>query len=96
MIPTQIGVRELKAHLGKWLQQVKAGQTVIITERGKPIGQIAPLPASQTERMHALAASGLIGQIGEKLPSAEPTVVNRGPHPISDLISEERDARSLP
>jgi prevent-host-death family protein len=96
MTSTYIGVRELKAHLGKWLQQVKAGQTVIITERGKPIGQIAPLPISQIERMQALAASGLIGQIGEKMPPAEPTVVSRGPRPISDLISEERDARSLP
>jgi prevent-host-death family protein len=96
MISIQIGVRELKAHLGKWLQQVKAGQTIIITERGKPIGQIAPLPVSQTERMQAMVAPGLIGQMGEKLPSAEPTVVNRGPRPISDIISEERDARSLP
>jgi prevent-host-death family protein len=96
MIPARIGVRELKAHLSKWLQQVKAGQTVIITERGKPIGQIAPLPASRSERMRALAAVGLIGQMGEKLPPAEPITVNRGPRPISDLISEERDARSLP
>jgi prevent-host-death family protein len=93
---TQIGVRQLKAHLGKWLQQVKAGQTVIITERGKPIGQIVPLPASQAERMRILAAAGFVGQIGEKLPSVEPFAINRGPRPISDLISEERDARSLP
>jgi prevent-host-death family protein len=96
MIPTQIGVRELKAHLGKWLQHVKAGQTVIITERGKPIGQISPLPPSRIERMQALAASGLIGQIGEKLMALEPKVVNQGPRPISDLISEERDDRSIP
>lgn len=95
MIPIQIGVRELKAHLGKWLHQVKTGKTIIITERGKPIGQIAPLPVSQTERMQAMVASGLIGQIGEKLLPAKPTVVNQGPHPISDLIREERDARSL-
>jgi len=96
MIPTQIGVRELKAHLGKWLKQVKAGQTVIVTERGKPIGQIVPVPATRIERMRALADSGLVGQIGEKLPAIEPIAVNRGPHPISDLVSEERDARSIP
>ena len=96
MSSVKIGIRELKAKLSAYVRAVAAGTTVIITERGKPIGQIAPLPASQTDRMQALAASGLIGQIGEKLPSAEPTVVNRGPRPISDLISEERDARSLP
>lgn len=96
MTTAQIGVRELKAHLGEWLQRVKAGQTVVITERGKPIGQIAPLPASRAQRMQALVAAGLIGQIGEKLPPAEPAATNRGPRPISDLISEERDARPLP
>ena len=96
MTITQIGVREFKAHLGKWLQQVKAGQVVVVTERGKPIVQMTPLPASRNARMQALAASGFIGQIGEKLPPADPVATNHGGRPLSDLISEERDARSLP
>ena len=89
-------MRELKAHLGKRLGQVKDCQTIFITERGKPIDQITPLPVSPIERMHALLASGLVEQISEKLSPAEPSNVNRGPRPISDLLSEERDARSLP
>ncbi len=94
MVPTQINVRQLKAHLGKWLDQVKSGQTVIITERGKPIGQIVPFPTSRTERMQVLAAIGFVGQIGVKLPASDPLIENHGSQLISALVSEDRDARS--
>ena len=40
MAPVTVGIRDLKAQLSKTIQQVKAGETVIITERGKPIGRI--------------------------------------------------------
>jgi prevent-host-death family protein len=41
-----VGVRELKAQLSEYLRRVKAGETVIITERGRPIGGIVPEPAT--------------------------------------------------
>lgn len=41
-----VGIRELKARLSEYLRQVKAGETVIITEHGRPIGRIVPEPES--------------------------------------------------
>jgi prevent-host-death family protein len=40
---TKAGIRELKAHLSAYLRQVKAGGTVVITDRGEPIGRIVPI-----------------------------------------------------
>jgi len=37
------GIRELKEQLSAYLRQVKAGGTVTITDRGKPIARIVPL-----------------------------------------------------
>lgn len=41
-----VSVSELKANLSAFLDQVKAGQEVIVTERGHPIARIAPLTRS--------------------------------------------------
>lgn len=96
MQTTQVGIRELKSRLSDYLRQVKSGRTVIVTEHGKPIGQIVPLASSLQQRMQALAQAGLIAQIGEKLPQPEPSIVNESERLISDLVSENRDVDFLP
>ena len=37
-------VSELKAGLSKYLARVKRGEQVMITERGKPVAKLVPLP----------------------------------------------------
>lgn len=38
-------VSELKAGLSKYLARVKRGEQVVITERGRPIAKLVPMPA---------------------------------------------------
>ncbi|WP_374687443.1 type II toxin-antitoxin system Phd/YefM family antitoxin [Promineifilum sp.] len=38
----RVGIRELKSGLSEYLRRVKAGETIVITERGRPIGRIVP------------------------------------------------------
>ena len=40
----EVGVRELKQHLSDYLDRAERGQTIIITERGRPKVQLVPLP----------------------------------------------------
>jgi prevent-host-death family protein len=40
MSEATVGMREMKTNLSKYLRRGKTGQTVIITERGKPIARI--------------------------------------------------------
>ncbi len=44
------GVRELRQDASKLLARVKAGETIEITEHGKPIALLTPVLASQWER----------------------------------------------
>jgi prevent-host-death family protein len=37
-------VSELKASLSKYLARVKRGEQVLITERGRPVAKLVPLP----------------------------------------------------
>ena len=43
MQPVEAGIRELKSQLSAYLRRVKAGETIVITERGKPIGRVVPM-----------------------------------------------------
>lgn len=92
----RVGTRELKNKLSEYLRRVKAGQTIIVTERGKAIGQIIPIGASLEERMRALQAAGFLEWSGKKLKPRQPTIVNRGPKLISEIVSEGRNVDYLP
>ncbi|MBA3606361.1 MAG: type II toxin-antitoxin system prevent-host-death family antitoxin [Acidimicrobiia bacterium] len=40
---TSIGVRELRQHASRWLARVKAGERIVVTERGRPIAELVPI-----------------------------------------------------
>jgi prevent-host-death family protein len=91
MRETTVGTRELKNRLSQYLRRVKAGETVIITERGKPVGQIVPFQVDLTGRLKNLVEAGVVEWNGEALPSYRPRVENRGKKLLSDLVLEERE-----
>ena len=41
-----VGVRELKAHLSEYLDRAAAGETITVTDRGRPVAVLAPLPST--------------------------------------------------
>ena len=86
MTQTTVGIRELKAQLSAYVQRVKAGDTVVITEHGKAVGRIVPIEPSQPsveERLQAMIREGIVEWDGRKLKPRTP-------------VTEARDlARSL-
>lgn len=95
MDTSSVGIRELKTNLSKYLKRVKQGQTLIITQYGKPIGRIVPEGPSIEERLQGLALTGMLLRAGGDLPVIQPVTSNRGPKLVSDLISEDRDVDYL-
>jgi prevent-host-death family protein len=66
-------VAELKASLSRYLAGVKAGEQLVITERGKPIAKIVPIRVGDSEeerRLHELEARGLVRLGSARLPRA--------------------------
>lgn len=90
-----VGVRELKAHLSEYLRRVKSGETIVISERGMPIGRLIPEAVSREltveERMQRLIAAGLLEWNGERLGTFEPVSLDRSDVSVSDLIMEMRE-----
>ncbi|MDQ4077927.1 MAG: type II toxin-antitoxin system prevent-host-death family antitoxin [Chloroflexota bacterium] len=86
-----VGIRELKAGLSRYLRQVKAGGTVVITERGKPIGRIVPYAQSVEEQLEVLKEAGLVAWDGGKLEPIVPVAQVRGPRTMAELLLEDRE-----
>jgi prevent-host-death family protein len=63
-------VSELKARLSEYLNQVKAGMEVLITDRGKPVARLVPLsrPKDLKESLVRMEKEGLIRIGSGKLP----------------------------
>ena len=61
----------------------------MITERGKPIGQIVPFKVSMEERMQGMLAAGL-AEWDQKIKPYKPLAVNGGERQVSDLVVKER------
>ena len=95
MNESTIGIRELKARLSETMRRVKAGETIVITERGEPIGRLVPEGAayelSLEEKMQRLMAAGLAEWNGQQAATFEPVALIRNDVSVADLIAEMRE-----
>jgi prevent-host-death family protein len=55
---TAVGVRELRDHLSAYLERVKAGELITVTEHGRPVATLVRQGPSQ--RLLELAALGRV------------------------------------
>lgn len=94
-----VGVRELKNRLSEYIRQVRAGESVLVTDRGEIVAELTPpghgaTDASVPPGLLALAKRGLatLGAPGDaSLYPAMPRTRRR--HSASQLLDEERGSR---
>jgi prevent-host-death family protein len=92
-------VAELKASLSRYLARVKTGEEVVVTERGKPIAKIIPIPDAETDeekRLQRLEAQGIIRRGTGKWPKGfweEPRMQDPEGELRKLLIEERREGR---
>lgn len=91
MSQVTVGIRELKAHLSSYLRQVKSGASVVITERGKPVGRIVPISPVLEVRLQDLIEAGLADWSGQRLSPMTPVAHTRGKQMVSDLLLGDRE-----
>ncbi len=90
MSQVTVGVRELKARLSYYLREVLYGKTVVITERGRPVGQIVPIAQGTEQRLQQLVETGVVAWNGRKFRPAQPVASSQGGTLVSDLLVEDR------
>ena len=88
----RVGVRELRQNLSRWLRRVENGESFEVTERGRPVAELRPLPTVD-DVIDRLARAGRIVKMGTgnlaDLPPPRPR--REGEPSISDVLQELRE-----
>lgn len=89
--PARVGVRELRQNLSVYLDRVKAGETLEVTEHGRPVARLAPNPLAKLSILDQMIADGLVtpAKFDHRLIPPAPRVP--GSRPLSEIIIEMRD-----
>ena len=83
----EAGVRELRDHLSKYLDAVRAGGEVTVTDHGKAVARLVPL--DRPRPLDRLIAEGLVTAArAQKRPRSGRGIRAKGT--ASDLVAEQR------
>lgn len=94
-----VGVRELKNRLSEYLRHVRAGEVVLVTDRGEVVAELTPPGQGTTDGsvphgLLALARRGLVTLGSAADAKLYPTLPRtRGRRRAVELLDEERGTR---
>ncbi len=89
-----VSIRELKSRLSHFLRLTREGSSLIITDRGTPIGRIVPMVQTgkrMDERLAAMQQAGQLEWSGRKLSANKPVAKPRCKRTVADLLVENRE-----
>lgn len=58
LVAVEVGIRELRAGLSRWLQRAAAGEEIVVTDRGRPLARVTGLDGRST--LERLIAEGRV------------------------------------
>jgi prevent-host-death family protein len=84
-----VAVTELRAHLSEWLERARAGDEVVITDRGAPVARLLGIATSTT--LDRLTDEGVIAR---PKAASRPTASGRSRahprRPLSEIVDDQR------
>mgnify|MGYP000120851158 CR=1 FL=1 len=90
-----VSLREANIHFSKYVKKVKAGEEIVLTDRGKPVALIKPIAESKDpfeDRLLLMEQKGLVRRSMAKSVRLHKPVRLNG-KPISRVIEESREDR---
>jgi len=95
---TRASVAELKAKLSEYLARAKAGEEVLVTERGRPVAKLVPVAgaAAAEARLAELVRAGLVRPPQAPLPAdflSRKRPADHAGRALEVLLEERREGR---
>lgn len=82
----EAGVRELRDHLSRYLELVRGGQELTVTDHGKAVALLVPI--DRPRALHRSVAEGIVTPARSPRQRRARPIVGGGP--VSDLVAEQR------
>jgi prevent-host-death family protein len=90
----QVGVRELRQNLSRYLVQVKAGESFAVTERGREVARLTPSGPADSPIARLVAEKGATMPQGDLLTRARSSNLPPAAGPPSiEVLDELREER---
>ncbi len=87
-----VGISELRANLKTYVERARAGERVVVTERGVPVARLVPVDSEGL--IERLEREGVLTRAGEpKRPVAGKARRVKAAGPVAELIVEHRRDR---
>lgn len=84
-----VAVSTLRAELADWIERVRRGEEVVVTDRGTPVARL--IAVDTTPLLERLTREGVLGRPGRAgRPTASGASRARASRPVSELVSEQR------
>ncbi len=87
----QVGVRELRQNLSAYLRRVAVGESFEVTERGRRVAVLSPLPEESTPLSRLITSGRAEAPTGDVLELGLPE--SPSSRRLSDALEEEREDR---
>ena len=89
----RVGVRELRQNLSVYLDRVKAGETLEVTEHGQPVAQLGPRPQKAVSILDQMIADGRItpATVDHRTITLPPVIEDAGAPTVSEILQRMRD-----
>jgi prevent-host-death family protein len=82
----EVGVRKLRNNLSRYLDLVRGGDEVIVTDRGRAIARVVPIGSERV--LDRLIAEGTVTPARQAKRRAPKPI--KTPGTVSDLVAEQR------
>jgi len=86
-----VGVRELRQNLSVYLRRVARGEALRVTERGRAVAVLGPLPADDHPLADLIAAGRVAPATGGLADLPPPLPLDPGAPTLSQVLQEMRD-----
>lgn len=84
----EIGIRELRARLSRYIELVRRGEQVVVTERGKPVARL--VATSDDGALDRLVARGLVRLPHDPRQPARTVKRVHADGSVADLVADQR------
>jgi prevent-host-death family protein len=82
----EVGIRELRNHLSRYLERVRDGHEVVVTDRGRAIARVVPVGGERV--LDRLIAEGVVTPGRQPKRRTARPIKTKGT--VSDLVGDQR------
>ncbi len=83
-----VDIRALKQNASAVVARAAAGERVVITDNGRPVAQMLPLP---DDHLTSLEDAGLLRRASRTITEVGPPEPRRGRRALGDVLAQMRD-----